>query len=178
MQNQDISNLLSIEYCSIPNNTAKARMIISLYQASVQKLIHSCNVINNERKESSLGLIRTKGITKCENSCILGNKGSCIVYVESGSGSSISNCTIDFTSSYLSGISITSTASYSFINRIECLSTAACEAMYDSFGDLTVFPTIKPKKSRIVCTCKRKQTKWNAHLILELLSLIGLIPSN
>ena len=177
--NQGTSSDLSIKYCSFVNNTACAEVLISLYTPAIKKLIYTCNVINNERKtsSSSVGLIRTEGITKIENSCILGNKGSCIVCVVSGSGSSISNCTIDFTSSNLISITITSAAKYSFINRIECLSTAACEAMYDSYDDLTLFPTIKVKKSRIACTCKRKQTKWNAHLIFELLSLVGFIPS-
>ena len=72
-ENDGISGILSIEYCSFANNTASTRMIFSLYD-SVQKQIYFCNVISNEIKSSELGLIRTEGIMKIGHSCILGNK--------------------------------------------------------------------------------------------------------
>ena len=161
-RNQAISSDIPIKYCSFANNTAIYCKVIHLQQSAVQKSINYCNIINNEQKGSSLGVITTDGITKIENSCILGNKGSCIVYVSSGTGSSMSNCAIDFTSSSLISISITNTAKYSFINLVEWLSTAACKAKYGSY-DLIVFP----KKSRCICTYNCKQNKLNRYLALD-----------
>ena len=164
----------TLEYSSIANNSASIAICILTSNAN-KKLISSCNILMNKHNNALNGIIHMGYETCINDSCILGNVGQYIIYVTTSTGT-VSNCTLDFTSSSVSGASITNQASSSFINRIECFSTALCEAFYDSFGDLTVFPLKKTRKT--VCTCKRKSHVWNAYLVIELITMIGIVTNN
>ena len=129
---------------------------------NVQRLIDSCNILLN-KDPGPFGLINTyRGKAVIINSCILGNIAKNQVNEELGQfGSMISNCTIDFTSSDVSsGVTIANTPSFTFINKIACLSMQKCEASYDSFGSITVIP------SSITCgkrTCNCQMWMFEKH---------------
>ena len=166
----------TLVHSSITNNTASGDICIRAGDSSSKNLISSCNVLMNKQDSTSSGIILTDGQTFINNSCILGNVGPKIIYVSSGSGT-VSNCTLDFTSTSVYMATIINEVSSSFINRIECLSTASCEAFYDSFGDLTVIP-VKKTRQKLACTCKRKNSLWNANLVIELIVMIGIVTYN
>jgi hypothetical protein len=162
-------------YSSITNNTATGRICFNVHNSgtSCLKQIDSCNFINNTDTHRSYGLINTKGKLIIKDSTILGNKGNYQVYEESGPyGSIILNCTIDFTSSSVtSGVTIISSPSTSFLNKIPCLLTGECKSSYDSFGELTVIPdqtNIKRKK----ITCDSNNASINSKMIAKLIILI------
>jgi predicted outer membrane repeat protein len=164
-----------VEYCSVTNNTAKTFIIIGLF-ASYGKQIRSCNVLNNKQLTvtSSYGLIYADAMVTIENTCILGNDANYQVY--GPSGSVVSNCTIDFDLSKVrTGVSITNTPGVSFINKIACFETPLCEAFYDEFGKLTVYPDIVTNMG--MCTCKCKQPLWNANFIFELIIFVSTFTS-
>ena len=157
-----------IKLSSLTNNTSRNYICLGMYQEeSAPRLIDSCNVLNN--KEENYGLINTcYGKLFLNNSCILGNTAKYQVSEENGRyGSVISNCTIDFTSSSISsGISIVSSPSTSFINKIACLSTNRCQAYYDSFGKLTVIPD---QASHYTINYRKNMQTHNALLFILLL---------
>ena len=126
-QNADENGIgCEIEYSSITNNTATFYVAIGLFAPSVNKKILSCNILHNTDIGSRLGVIRTYGFISISNTCILGNKRTCQIYEDDASyGVVVSNCTIDFDSSSVSsGVTIANSNTRSFINRIQCLSTA------------------------------------------------------
>ena len=153
-----------LAYSSIANNTAIEHQCIRATSSSLKKQISSCNVLMNKQSSTEYGIIRTDGQVFINNSCILGNVGSKIIYVDSNNGV-VSNCTLDFTSSSVYGASITDQVRSSFINKIECFSSALCEAFYDSFGNLTVIPVKKTRKIP-ACTCKGNSPRQRAFSVI------------
>ena len=156
----------TLEYSSIANNSASTCICIRA-SSSYKKLISSCNILRNKQVDTGYGIIHMMNYeTIINNSCILGNIGSKIIYYVFFSDGIVSNCTLDFNSSSVSGVSITNQAKTSFINRIECFSTASC--------DLTVFLGKKTrKKSR-----KRKSPIWDVYSVFELITMIGIMTYN
>jgi predicted outer membrane repeat protein len=161
-----------IEYCSVTNCTSKFYGCIKLF-TTYSKKVRFCNILYNRHLDisSSNGVIHSDGVVTIENSCILGNIAN---YQASGvSGSTISNCTIDFNSSVVSGVSITNTPKESFVVKISCFSTALCEAFYDSYKGITDAPI----KIIIIMTCKCNSYLWDANFIANLIVLISFLSS-
>jgi hypothetical protein len=166
-----------IEYCSVTNCTSKSYSCIRLF-TSYTKKVRFCNVLYNRHLDisSSNGVIHSDGVVTIENSCFLGNLAN---YQATGvSGSIISNCTIDFNSSVVSGMSITNTPKESFVVKISCFSTALCEAFFDSYGLLTVTPDSQSKtNNKIMITYKCNHYLWDANLFVNLIILISFLSS-
>ena len=133
--------------------------------------------MNNKqlRTSSSYGLIYSGAVFTVENSCILGNEANYQVY---GSlGSTISNCSIDFGSSSIYRATITQTPAKSFIIKIACFETVACEAFYDSYKELS-FPPDQPQTKKVIMYSCENRRIWDAHFIFELIVLISFFVSN
>jgi Fe-S cluster assembly iron-binding protein IscA len=163
------------KYSSITKNAATSLLCLTVYNygSSCVKQIQSCNLVNNTSASTTYGVFQTIGKLIIKDSSILGNRGKYQVYEESGSyGSTISNCTIDFTSSSVtSGITITNTPATSFINKISCFSTGECKSSYDSFDDLIII--LDP--TEIICkkvTCNWNRTTIDTKMIVELIFFI------
>ena len=154
-------------YSSIANNTASVYQCIRASSSSLKKQILSCNVLMNKQSSTEYGIIHSNGQLFINNSCILGNVGSKIIYVDTKNGV-VSNCTLDFTSSSVNGASITSQASSSFINGIKCLSSALCEAFYDSYGGLTVIPVKKIREKHVATSIRRSR-------VLDIVAMILIV---
>jgi hypothetical protein len=165
-----------IEYCSITNNTAKTYCCLRLNSA-YRKQVRSCNIIYNRHLDmsNSNGLIHSSDVVTIENTCILGNLAYYQVFCSSSS--TISNCSIDFSTSAVSGATITNTPKGSFVVKISCFSTASCESFYDSYGLLTVVPDSQSKTVKKIITCKDNRRLWGSNSIAELIILISFIYS-
>jgi predicted outer membrane repeat protein len=167
----------NVKYSSLTNNKATNSVCIEVYDGASTciKQFQSSNLINNTQASStSYGLTLTGGKFVFKDSTILGNTAKYQVYERSGTyGSTISNSTIDFTtSSVTSGVTITNPPSTSFINKISGFSTGECKSSYDSFGELIVTPEpTKIKCLKISCDCNNN-TAINTNMISELIILI------
>jgi predicted outer membrane repeat protein len=167
----------NVKYSSLTNNKATYWICIEVYNSASTciKQIQSSNLINNTQASStSYGFIYTGGKFIFKDSTILGNTAKYQLCEYSGPhGSTISNCTIDFTtSSVTSGVIITNSPSTSFINKISGFSTGECKSAYDSFGGLIVTPD-PTKIKRVKMTCDwNNNTAVNTKMITELIILI------
>jgi predicted outer membrane repeat protein len=156
----------NVKYSSFTNNKVIKSVCLEVYNSAsiCIKQFQSINLINNTSGYlSSDGIIHATGKLLIKDSTILGNTGGYQVYENSGSsGSIISNCTIDFTtSSVTSGVTITNSPSTSFINKISGFSTGECKSSYDSFGELKVTPEpTKIKRLKITCD-------WNNNIVIN-----------
>jgi hypothetical protein len=167
-----------IEYCSLTNNTMRNSMVIGLYSSSYGKQIRFCNILNNKQLNiGSYGLIYTLSAVTVESSCILGNAANCQVY-DTSSASIVSNCSIDFDSSKLNRATITNSPTKSFIIKIACFETAACEAFYDSYRELSILPGLTKTTNAVMFSCENRRRIWSSNLIFELIVLISFINSD
>ena len=88
-----------------------------------------------------------------QDSCILENKANCIFYQASSYTITISNCTVDKTTSYRS-FKIQNTVTKSFIHALNHMSTQNCHSEYDAVGALIpITPTPSSKKQICCYTC-------------------------
>jgi hypothetical protein len=116
--------------------------------------IKCCNILRNRQSSSSNGIIFAYGNTMIENSCILENTATCIFYAYSSYTITVTNCTVDKTSSYGS-FKIQNTFTKSFIHGLNHLLTQNCNAEYDSIGTLTAVPYVpSPTKKEFRYTFK------------------------
>jgi hypothetical protein len=168
---------INVKYSSLTNNNATDSVCIEVRSlgSTCIKQLQSSNLINNTQTSlTSNGVIFTVGKFVIKDSTILGNTAKYQVYEHSGQyGSTISYCTIDFTtSSVTSGVTITNSPSTSFINKISGFSTGECKSSYDSFGGLIVTPDpTRTRRLKITCYCNNN-TSINTNMISELIILI------
>jgi predicted outer membrane repeat protein len=177
LRDQSGEGCFVVEYCSLTNNTMRYYFIIDM-RTSYGKQIRFCNILNNKQQgtSSSYGLIHSSAFLTVENSCILGNDAVCQVY---GSSSSVvSNCSIDFSSSKVSGITLTNLPKESFVVKIACFETASCEAFYDSYGELSFLPDQSTTNNLIMYSCEYHRRVWDGNLILELIVFVSFLVSD
>jgi hypothetical protein len=148
----------SISYSSFTDNIATSHNCIQLRSDGAKYEIKNCNIIRNKQGDlGTQGTIYTCGITNIENSCILENKATYIFRQYSSYAITLSNCTVDSTSSngYLT---TRNTVTKSFIHALNHMSTQNCHSEYDSAAYLTPIiqsPTSSKKQklyySREIC---------------------------
>jgi hypothetical protein len=131
----------SISYISVSNNVVSYGNCIYLSSSYLHE-VDSCNFISNTDLSSGYGLIKVSGSLNLRGSCILNNSATYVIYNDGGKTITVTNCTIDSTSTYYGSITFISTPKTSFINKIDHIETALCYAKYDSVGSLTVVPNI------------------------------------
>jgi hypothetical protein len=114
--------------------------------------IKSCNILRNTQGTlGSQGTINTNGNLMIEDSCILENNANCIFYQGSSYTITVSNCTVDKTTSYGS-FKIKNTVTKSFIFALNHMSTQNCHSEYDSAGTLTpILQSPSSSKKQIQC---------------------------
>jgi hypothetical protein len=144
----------SLLYSSFADNIATSCRCIRFNNVDPKYEIKCCNILRNTQVSTSCGLIESYGNSVIRDSCILENVADRIFYVYSSSTATLSNCTIDKTTSTGSLI-IQSTVTKSFIFALNHMSTKLCSAEYDSVG--TLAPIIQASTCMNIiyyCTCK------------------------
>jgi hypothetical protein len=149
------STICLFSYSSFTDNTLTGYTVFFLWRQGSKYEIKSCNILRNTQPlGNGEGIVYTYGNTVIEDSCILENKATYILYSESSYTTTLSNCTVDSTSKY--GTVITqSTATKSFILALNHISTQNCHSKYDSAGTLTsiIQSPSSSKKRILLCTC-------------------------
>jgi hypothetical protein len=144
---------LTMSYSTFADNTGTGYNCIALWTTGAQCEIKSCNILRNAQSSSSEGTFITLGNLMIEDSCILENNANCIFYQASSYTITVSNCTVDKTTSYKS-FKIQNTVTKSFIHALNHMSTQNCHSEYDAAGTLT--PVIQSpsssKKQRLCYT--------------------------
>jgi hypothetical protein len=128
----------SLSYSTIADNIATQHTCIQLLRTDAKHEIKSCNILRNTQGNlGSQGTIATFGNTMIKDCCILENIATYIFYSSSSSYTiTLSNCTVDSTSSYRNLIT-QNTVTKSFILALNHISTQNCHSEYDSAGTLT-----------------------------------------
>jgi hypothetical protein len=147
----------SLTYSSFADNNAPVSVCIYFWRGANYE-IKSCNILRNTQNSlGSHGVFFTHDNVLIENSCILENKATYIFYQGHSSYTiTLSNCTIDSTSSNLN-INTQNTITKSFILALNHVSNIICHSEYDSVGTLT--PIIQsPSSSKKQKHC---YTGWN-----------------
>jgi predicted outer membrane repeat protein len=136
----------SLTYSAFTDNIANEFSCIWLNREVAEYEIKSCNILRNSQVSSTYGIIYTNGNLKIEDSCILENTATVIFYQnQSFYTITLSNCTVDKTSSY-GNIITQNTVTKSFILTLNHMSTLNCHSGYDFVGT--------PSKNReYSCTC-------------------------
>jgi hypothetical protein len=138
----------SLLYSSFTDNIANGYTCIYFYRSGANYEIKSCNILRNTQGTlGSEGTFNTWGNTMITDSCILENTATYIFHQGSSYTITLSNCTVDSTSSngYLT---TQNTVTKSFILALNHMSTQNCHAEYGS----TECP---PPIIKIYNTCKR-----------------------
>ena len=146
-----------LSYCSFINNTAKGYRIVSLSTLS-NKMITSCNVINNEQETDQCGIIWGYGELEIKDSCIIGNVAQYTIYEDLNKYSiTVTNCTLDQNVESLINeyVIITNKVSKTFTLSLVHFSTGNCGR----------------KRLRSICftNCKNKKGSINRHSICVLI---------
>jgi hypothetical protein len=168
----------SLTHSSFTDNIANGYTCICLCTTGAKYEIKSCNILRNTQVNlNSQGTIATWGNLIIEDSCILENKATRIFHQASSYTITLSNCTVDSTSSneYLT---TQNTVTKSFILALNHMSTRNCHSEYDSAGTLT--PIIQTpsssKKQRLYCYTGHQ---FFVHLHpRDVFSLIGILIFN
>jgi hypothetical protein len=169
-----------ISYCSVVNNTANGGYnCIRLYFSSSTHLIDTCNIINNKQTTTTYGTIYAYANILIKDSCILGNdEGKTLFYVDYSSCKiTVSNCTVD-NNRYSGSVIFTKTAEHSFIHALSHIVTRICDSYFDSYGTLTMKPNIPSRSSRCLMSCNYKRPMIDGLMIIQLLFILILFPSN
>jgi hypothetical protein len=171
-----------ISYCSIVNNTANGgNMCVRLYNTGSTHRIDTCNIINNKQTSTSYGTIYASANILIKDSCILGNNdGNTVFYVGYSSCKiTVSNCTVD-NNRYTGAGSVifTKSAQCSFIHALSHIVTRSCDSNFDSYGTLTAKPNIPSRSSRFLISCNYKRTMIDGLMIIQLLFLLAMLPSD
>jgi hypothetical protein len=114
--------------------------------------IKSCNILRNTQgNPSHQGTFCIAGNLMIEHSCILGNNAN---YLYCAGSATLSNCTIDKTTSYTNP-TIENTVIKSFILALNHMSNILCYAEYDAFSYLTAITPHPPSHTKQIhlCTC-------------------------
>jgi hypothetical protein len=126
----------SFTYSSFVDNNAIDCICIYLNSGAEYK-IKCCNILRNMQVSSSQGMIITWKNVMIEDSCILENKATYILYQGSSSYTiTLSNCTLDSISSY-GNVVTQNIVTKSFILALNHMSTRNCHVEYDSAGNLS-----------------------------------------
>jgi hypothetical protein len=140
----------SITYSTFVDNNDLGFNCIYFDRANVNREFKCCNILRNTQSSSSEGLIQVYGNLMIEDSSILENTATNIFYAYSSYAITLSNCTVDRTTSTGSLI-IQNTVTKSFILGLNHLSTRNCHSEYDSAGYLTAAPQLSQKTKKLFC---------------------------
>jgi hypothetical protein len=144
----------SLTYSSLADDIATNHICVGFNNIDSKYEMKCCNILRNSQTSSSHGVIYTNGNLKIEDSCILENRGTYIIYISSSYPLILSNCTIDTTTNYGS-INIQNTVTKSFILGLNHISTQNCNSEYDSIGTLSAVPYVSHStKKEFYHTCK------------------------
>jgi hypothetical protein len=118
-----------------------------------------------------------------KDSCILGNyEKSRIFYVTSSGKVTLSNCTIDddiFTNGrYTGSVTVIKTITKTFINALSHISTQLCDSYFDSYGTLTVEPTLPSQSPRYLMSCNCKRLTIDLINSMQFIFLLTFLPSD
>jgi hypothetical protein len=169
-------------YSSFVSNSASVYNCLHFNNPSAKYEMKSCNIIRNSQVSSSEGIIRLHGSLNIDDSCILENTATYIFNHGSSSVFTLSNCTVDKTTSSADQATnterliIKNTITKSFILGLNHMSTELCSAEYDSAGTLTpVIPN--PSCNQIIhyYTCK---IFFNQPRLRDIISLICVFVYN
>jgi hypothetical protein len=142
----------SLTFSTFTDNNATGYTCILFAAGGAQYEIKSCNVLRNTQGTlNTEGTIYTSGNLMIEDSCILENNANCIFYQGSSYTITVSNCTVDKTTSYKS-FKIQNTVTKSFIHALNHMSTQNCHSEYDSAGTLTpIIQSPSSSKKQKIC---------------------------
>jgi predicted outer membrane repeat protein len=145
----------SLTFSSFTDNEANGFTCFLLDTYCAEYKIKSCNILRNSQVSSSYGIIYAHANLKIGDSCILENTGTYIFLQGTSYRITLSNCTVDSTSSY-GNVVTQNTVTKSFIHALNHMSTQNCHSEYDAAGTLT--PNIQspsPSKKQIrLFSCK------------------------
>jgi hypothetical protein len=142
----------SLSYSSFTDNNASGHICIG-FNVDAKYEIKYCNILRNTQGYlNSFGLIYAPGNLIIENSCILENDANYIFYFWSSHVITLSNCTIDKTTSN-GNLNIQNTITKSFILGLHHISTQNCYSEYDSIGILTAVPCVSRPTKKVYCYC-------------------------
>jgi hypothetical protein len=140
----------SLSYFSFADNNALGNICIYFNREGPKYEMKCCNIIRNAQVDTSNGLIFVPGNWMIEDSCILENNAYRIFHVWGSYTFTLSNCTVDKTTSYGS-FRIQNTATKSFIHGLNHMSTQNCHSEYDSARHLTAVPYVSGPTKRLFC---------------------------
>jgi len=163
----------SLSYSTFADNIATDYNCICLATGGAKYEMKNCNILRNTQGAlGSQGTIYTSGNLMIQDSCILENKANYIFYQGSSYTITLSNCTVDKTSSngYLT---IQNTVTKSFILALNHMSTRNCHSAYDSAGTLTpiIQTTPSSKKQKLYCSCDYLLNRYQQGNIASLASI-------
>jgi hypothetical protein len=153
------SAICSLSYSSFADNTATQSRCIHFNNGGSKYEMKCCNILRNIQVSfNSDGTISLNGNLKIMDSCILENNAKYDFHASSSSYSfTLSNCTVDKTTTSTGGLTIQNTVTKSFILALNHMSTLNCHSEYDSAGTLT--PIIRTpsssKKIRVYYSCEK-----------------------
>jgi hypothetical protein len=167
----------SFTYSSFTDNTAIRCTCIVFNTGNAKYEIKSCNILRNHQNElDSQGTIYAYGNLMIEDSCILANTATYIFFQSSSSYTTLSNCTVDSTSSNRN-LNIQNTVTKSFILALKHMSNLICHSEYDSIGTLT--PIIQtPSSSKKQIHCYTYVKCLNQSLLIDFFSLTCILIFN
>jgi hypothetical protein len=173
----------SISYSSFTDNNALDCLCLQFDRGGPKYEIKCCNILRNTQDTSSWGLIYAYGSLNIKDCCILENKATYIFYANNHPYIiTLSNCTVDKTSSYGSFI-IQNTITKSFIHGLHHISTQNCNAKYDLVGTLSAIPYVPSPTKKEFCyyyTCKMNhcQGKIGVFFSITWMLLVAFIHPN
>jgi hypothetical protein len=154
-----VIRILSLIQYHAPDNIASWYTCIYFARSNANHEIKCCNIIRNTQVSlNTQGTISLYGKIMIEDSCILENKADYIFYITSSSYTiTLSNCTVDKTTTSTGSLIIRNTVTKSFIHALNHMSTQNCNAKYDSVGTLTpiIPPLSSSKRQRLYYSCDR-----------------------
>jgi hypothetical protein len=162
----------SLSYSTFANNIATGYTCIWLNIEGAKFEIKSCNILRNTQVTlGTQGTIYTSGNLMIEDSCILENNANCIFYQASSYTITVSNCTVDKTTSYKS-FKIQNTVTKSFIHALNHISTQNCHSKYDSAGTLTpIIQSPSTLKNQKHCSCGNFLYQYRLSYLVSLISV-------